>query len=124
MRSIAAERRVGRARRHQRIRQAVRGTADRPRMSVYRSLKNLYVQIIDDNLAKTIASVSTLEKDIRSKLTAEKSGLKRSRMVGKLIAERAKEHGIAQVAFDRGGYLYHGHVKEVAEGAREGGLKF
>ncbi len=124
MRSLAAERREGRARRHQRIRQGVLGTNERPRLSVYRSLKNLYAQIIDDEQAKTLVSVSTLEKDVKGKLAGEKSGLKRSRLVGKLLAERAKEHGILRVAFDRGGYLYHGHVKELAEGAREGGLEF
>lgn len=124
MRSQAAERREGRLRRHQRIRQQVRGTSERPRLSVYRSLKNLSAQLIDDEQAHTMAAVSSLEKAVREQIAAEKSGLKRSRMIGKLLAERAKQLGISRVSFDRGGYMYHGHVKELAEGAREGGLEF
>jgi large subunit ribosomal protein L18 len=120
----AVQRREGRFWRHQRIRQRVRGTAARPRLAVYRSLKHLYAQVIDDEEARTLVAISTLEKDVRTKLDAEKSGLKRSRLLGKLLAARAKERGIGQVAFDRGGYLYHGHVKELAEGVREGGLEF
>ena len=124
MRSIAIERREGRIKRHRRIRRHILGTAERPRLAVYRSIKHLYAQIIDDAQAHTLASISSLEKAVRPELEAEKSGLKRSRLLGKLLARRAKEKGISRVAFDRGGYLYHGHVKELAEGAREGGLEF
>ncbi len=124
MRSIAIERRESRIKRHQRIRRHILGTGERPRLAVYRSLKHLYAQIIDDARAHTLVSISSLEKAVRSALEAEKSGLKRSRLLGKLLAGRAKEKGISRVAFDRGGYLYHGHVKELAEGAREGGLEF
>jgi large subunit ribosomal protein L18 len=124
MRSIAKERREGRATRHRRIRVTVRGTAERPRLAVYRSLNHLYAQIIDDDRAHTLVAISTLDKTVGEELGSAGSGLKRSRLLGKLLAARAKERGITRVAFDRGGYLYHGHVKELAEGAREGGLEF
>jgi large subunit ribosomal protein L18 len=84
----------------------------------------MYAQIIDDDQSRTLVSISSLEKAVASEIESEKGRLKRSRALGKLLAQRAKEKGIAQVAFDRGGYLYHGHIKELAEGAREGGLQF
>jgi large subunit ribosomal protein L18 len=124
MRSIAKERRDGRVIRHRRIRMSIRGTAERPRLAVYRSLRHLYAQIIDDDRAHTLVAISTLDKGVGQELTGTGSGLKRARLLGKLLASRAKEHGITRVSFDRGGYLYHGHVKELAEGAREGGLEF
>ena len=124
MRSIAQERRRGREHRHSRIRKRVRGSADQPRLAVFRSLRHMYAQIIDDETARTLCAVSSLEDGIQETLSAEKARLKRSRMLGKLLAQRAKEKGISRVAFDRGGYLYHGHIKELAEGAREGGLEF
>jgi large subunit ribosomal protein L18 len=124
MRSVAQERRQGRLNRHRRIRRQLRGTAEQPRLAIFRSSKHLYAQIIDDDRANTLVAISTVEKAIGEQLAAAGSGLKRSRELGKLLAHRAKERGITQVAFDRGGYLYHGHVKELAEGAREGGLKF
>lgn len=124
MRSIAKERREGRETRHRRIRVAIHGTAERPRLAVYRSLHHLYAQIIDDDRAHTLVAISTLDKAMGQELGAAGKGLKRSRMLGKLLAALAKEHGITRVSFDRGGYLYHGHVKELAEGAREGGLEF
>jgi large subunit ribosomal protein L18 len=124
MRSIAAERREARERRHRRIRRHIRGTASRPRLAVYRSLRHVYAQIIDDERSHTLVSISSLEKALAGELKAEEGGLKRSRLLGKFLAKRAKEKGIAEVSFDRGGYLYHGHIKELAEGAREGGLQF
>jgi large subunit ribosomal protein L18 len=124
MRSIAQERRRGRDLRHKRIRRRIRGSADQPRLAVYRSLRHMYAQIIDDESARTLCAISSLEEGVQGTLAAEKARLKRSRILGKLLAQRAKEKGIQRVTFDRGGYLYHGHIKELAEGAREGGLEF
>lgn len=106
---------------HLRIRRKVRGTSERPRLAVFRSLKNIYVQVIDDTAGKTLASASTAEK---GKPVAGGGNLEGARQVGKLIAARAKENGIGKVVFDRGGYLYHGRVKALAEAAREAGLEF
>lgn len=104
-----------------RIRKRVSGTADKPRLSVFRSNKSIYAQLINDAEGVTIASASSAGKDIgENKVTKTEA----AKLVGKLIAERAKESGIETVVFDRGGYLYHGRVKSLAEGAREGGLKF
>jgi large subunit ribosomal protein L18 len=104
-----------------RIRSRISGTADRPRMSVFRSNKEIYVQLVDDLTGSTILAASSKEKGI-----AEEKGpkIEVSRKVGKLIAERAKEAGVTAVVFDRNGYLYHGRVKALAEGAREEGLQF
>jgi len=104
-----------------RIRKVVSGTPERPRLSVFRSNKQIYAQLIDDMAGTTIAAASSGEKGI-----LEKKGTKseKAKLVGQLIAERAKEHGIEMVVFDRGGYLYHGRVKALADAAREGGLKF
>jgi len=104
-----------------RIRKVVSGTSDRPRLSVFRSNKQISVQLIDDLAGKTMVAASSGEKGI-----VEKKGTKteKAKLVGQLIAERAKEHGIDNVVFDRGGYLYHGRVKALADAAREGGLKF
>ena len=112
-----------REQRHLRVRKTVHGTPERPRLNVYRSLSNVYAQIIDDTVGKTLVSASTLDKDITEKLTAT-GNKEAARLVGKIVAERALEKGIETVVFDRGGYIYHGRVKELAEGAREGGLKF
>ena len=103
-----------------RIRKVVSGTAERPRLSVFRSNKEIYAQVIDDVTGKTIAAASSRDKDIDS------SGSKQeiASLVGKAIAEKAKKAGVETISFDRGGYLYHGRVKSLAEGAREGGLKF
>ena len=110
-------------RRHQRIRRKVRGTSTRPRLAVFRSNQHIYAQVIDDQAQHTLATASTLEPDLRSKIS---SGATReaSAEVGKLVAERAKEQGIEKVVFDRGGNLYHGRVKALADAAREGGLDF
>ena len=108
---------------HRRIREKVLGNANRPRLCVYRSLKYTYVQIVDDTQGKTLVAASTAEKDVRS--TMKQTGnIAASKIVGKVIAERAKAKGIESVVFDRGGYLYHGRIKAVAEAARESGLKF
>ena len=106
---------------HNRIRKKVSGTASAPRLAVFRSNVAIYAQLIDDKSGKTIAAASSLEKAIKA-TKAPKAEL--SRLVGKSIAEKAKAAGIGKVVFDRGGYLYHGRVKALAEGAREGGLKF
>lgn len=106
---------------HGRIRKKVVGTAERPRLSVYRSLKHISAQLIDDAKGQTLASASTVEKDLRGGAGGNVSA---AREVGKLIAQRAQEKGIQQVVFDRGGYIYHGRVKGLAEAAREAGLKF
>jgi large subunit ribosomal protein L18 len=107
---------------HTRIRKKLQGTEERPRLSVYRSLNNISVQIIDDHSGVTLLSASSLE----GKKQGKKQGgnVAAAKQIGKLIAERAKEKGITKVVFDRGGYLYHGRVKALAEAAREAGLKF
>ena len=104
-----------------RIRGRVSGTEQRPRLSVFRSNKEIYAQIIDDVTAKTISSASSRDKDIAS---ASGNKVEIANLVGKALAEKAKKAGVETVSFDRGGYLYHGRVKSLAEGAREAGLKF
>lgn len=117
------ERSKARKRRHLRVRRRVFGTKERPRLSVYRSLNHMYAQIIDDVEGHTLVQASTLDPELRSKL--EKTGnVAAAKEVGRLLAARAKEAGISQVVFDRGGNLYHGRVAALAEGAREGGLIF
>jgi large subunit ribosomal protein L18 len=108
-----------RKRRHRRVRGRVQGSAERPRLCVFRSSKGIYAQVIDDDAGVTLASASTLVLDGASGSKSEKAA-----EVGKLVAQRAREAGIAKVVFDRGGYLYHGRVKALADGAREGGLEF
>jgi large subunit ribosomal protein L18 len=105
-----------------RIRQSVSGTKDCPRMSVFRSNKQIYVQLVDDEEGMTLVSASSRNKEV-----AQKTGIKKieqAKLVGKLIAEKSLARGISKVVFDRGGYLYHGRVKQLADAAREGGLKF
>jgi large subunit ribosomal protein L18 len=112
-----------RLRRHWRIRKRIFGTPERPRLSVFRSLKHIYAQIIDDTTGRTLCAASTLDKELREKL----QGLTKTQQaieVGKLIAKRALELGIKQVAFDRDGHKYHGRVKALADAAREAGLEF
>ncbi|MBO4654921.1 MAG: 50S ribosomal protein L18 [Bacteroidales bacterium] len=104
-----------------RVRKIVSGTPERPRMSVFRSNKDIYVQIIDDRAGVTLASASSVVADIKNQKVTK---TEKSAMVGKLIAERAKEAGINAVVFDRNGYLYHGRIKSLADAAREGGLTF
>jgi len=112
---------VTRKRRHARVRKNVTGTAERPRLNVYRSNKNIYAQLVDDTNGTTIVSASTVDKDFGSESTGNVDAAKQ---VGELIAKRAQEKGVKSVVFDRGGYLYHGRVKALAEGAREAGLEF
>jgi large subunit ribosomal protein L18 len=100
------------------------GTADRPRLVVSRSLKNIYGQLVDDIAQKTIFGASELSKELREELNDVKSKVEKSKRVGAFIAKKAKEMGIETIIFDRNGYQYHGRVKALAEGAREGGLKF
>ena len=113
-------RQLERARRHARVRNKISGTAERPRLCVFRSNTNIYAQIIDDVAGNTLAQASTLDKEVKTK-HANKEAAKE---VGTLIAKRAAAKKIETVVFDRGGYIYHGVVKELAEAAREGGLKF
>ena len=116
--------RIERRRRiHYRIRKKVNGTAERPRMVVFRSNKQIYVQVIDDEQGKTLVAASSNDKALAAECKG-KNGIDAAAVVGKAIAERAKEKGITQVAFDRGGYLFHGRVKSLADAAREGGLEF
>ena len=109
-----------RLKRHKRVRAKISGTAERPRLAVYRSNANISAQIIDDVAGVTLVAASTLEKTFEG-IGSNKAA---ARIVGKTLAERAAKKGITEVVFDRGGYLYHGRVSELAEGAREGGLKF
>ncbi|MFN3680075.1 MAG: 50S ribosomal protein L18 [Thermosynechococcus sp.] len=109
--------------RHRRIRRKVKGTSDRPRLAVFRSHQHIYAQVIDDTRHHTLAAASSLEPELRQKL-GDGSTCAASIEVGRLIAERAKAAGIERVVFDRGGYLYHGRVKALAEAAREAGLDF
>lgn len=106
---------------HERIRRKLRGTAARPRLNVYRSLKHIYAQVIDDLQQVTLVSASSAEKDSKIKSGGNVAGAK---AVGQLVAERAKEKGIQKVVFDRGGYLYHGRIKALADAARAAGLSF
>lgn len=114
------DRKAARQKRHKRVRGKIVGTSACPRLSIFRSLSNIYAQVIDDSTGKTIVSASTVEKDF-----AGNGGNKEAaRKVGQTIAQRAAKAGITEVVFDRGGNIYHGRVQELAEGAREGGLKF
>jgi large subunit ribosomal protein L18 len=116
------DRNEARQRRHLRIRRTVRGTAERPRLSVFRSLSHIYAQVIDDRAGRTLVAASSRDPEIRGRADATKSDA--CKLVGQLIARRARERGIRQVVFDRGGYLYHGRVRSLADGARQGGLEF
>ena len=109
--------------RHARVRKKIHGTTARPRLSVYRSLNHVYVQVIDDEQGKTLAAASSLESAVKGQKNG-KLKTEVAKMVGTLISERAKEKGITTIVFDRGGYLYHGRVKALAEAVREGGLVF
>jgi len=112
-----------RLRKHVRVRKKIKGTPERPRLNVFRSLKHIYAQVIDDSTGTTLVSASTLDGALKG--TLKSGGNKEAaKAVGKLVAERALEKGIKKVVFDRGGYLYHGRVKELADAAREAGLDF
>jgi large subunit ribosomal protein L18 len=116
-----------RQRRHLRIRRTVEGTPDRPRLSVFRSVAHIYAQVVDDRAGRTLAAASSLDPEIKTQAAGAAKGKRKTeagKLVGQLVARRAKEHGVSRVVFDRGGYMYHGRVKAVADGAREGGLEF
>lgn len=113
-----------RQQRHLRVRAKVSGTAERPRLNVFRSNEHIYAQLIDDVAGHTLAAASTLEQDVQARYGDEHPKTAEARIVGSVIGERAKAAGISRAVFDRGGYLYHGRVKAVAEGAREAGLEF
>jgi large subunit ribosomal protein L18 len=114
---------VARKRRHNRIRMRVKGTAERPRLNVFRSLRHIYAQLIDDEKGHTLLSASTLDTEVAER-TDGLSKTDQAKVVGEVLAHRALEKGVKQIVFDRGGYRYHGRVKAVAEGARAGGLQF
>jgi large subunit ribosomal protein L18 len=113
-----------RKRRHVRVRAKVAGTPNRPRLNVFRSSAHMYCQVIDDVAGHTIVAASDLDEDVKSVIGESATKSERAKAVGTVIAQRAKAAGISAVVFDRGGFLYHGRVKAVAEGAREGGLEF
>lgn len=114
---------VSRRRRHARVRKKLAGTAQRPRLNVFRSLTGIYAQIIDDQLGHTLVSASSVEKELSGKVKGMKKS-EQAKLVGQTVAERAKNKGIESVVFDRGGYRYVGRVKALADGARESGLQF
>ncbi len=112
------DRKVNRGRRHRRVRVHVEGSQERPRLAVFRSLNHVYAQVIDDGAGRTVAAASTVD------LKAKGNGLAQAQEVGKAIAQKAKAAGVSQVVFDRGGFLYHGRIKALADAAREAGLEF
>ena len=112
-----------RQRRHRRVRVTVRGTPERPRLNVFRSLHHIYAQVVDDSVGRTLVAASTLDAEVRQRVDELKKA-DQAKLVGELLARRALEHGVKQVVFDRGGYRYHGRVKALAESAREAGLEF
>lgn len=114
---------AARIRRHVRVRQLVQGTQQRPRLCVFRSLSEIYVQVIDDGAGSTLASASTIDNELRAQMKGLKKA-EQAKLVGKAIAERAKSKGVKMVVFDRGGFKYSGRIKALADGAREGGLEF
>jgi large subunit ribosomal protein L18 len=118
---IKADKNVVRKKRHARVRTKLSGTAARPRLNVYRSNKHIYAQLIDDVNGVTLASASTLDKEVSLESTSNKDA---AVMIGELVAKRAVEKGIKSVVFDRGGYLYHGRIQALADAARENGLEF
>jgi len=113
-----------RARKKVRVRKLISGTSEKPRLTVFRSLANVYVQLIDDQNGVTLASASTLSKEIQDELKNAKSKTDKGKKVGEFLAKKAIEKGVTTVVFDRSGYRYHGRIKAIADGAREGGLKF
>lgn len=113
-----------RLKRKKRIRKKLIGTTERPRLTIFRSAKNIYVQIIDDTTSRTLAEASSLSRDIRSQIAGKGGNKEGALIIGKLIAERALEKGIKRIIFDRNGFLYHGRVKALADAVREHGLEF
>jgi len=121
--SATKSRSQSRARRHARVRKHVAGTAERPRLNVFRSVSEIYAQVIDDEAGRTLVSASSIDHELRTQMDGKKKA-EQARLVGMLLADRAKSKGILQVVFDRGGFRYIGRVKALADGAREGGLEF
>jgi large subunit ribosomal protein L18 len=117
-------RKVSIARRRKRVRKRIFGTAERPRLCVYKSLKHIYAQLVDDRASRTLVAASSIAPEVRSQLKTEESKSAVSKKVGLLLAQKAKQAGVTSVVFDRNRYPYHGRVKSLAEGAREGGLGF
>lgn len=124
MSNIAQNRRIRRAKIKKRIHKKIQGSSDRPRLVVFRSLKSIYAQLIDDASNKTLVTVSSLSKDLSADVEKSKSKVETAKLVGQAVGEAAKKLKVESVVFDRNGYLYHGRVKALAEGAREAGLKF
>jgi large subunit ribosomal protein L18 len=123
--NLRKSRLVQRAKRHRRIRKKIQGTAERPRLVVYRSLRNIEGQVVDDDSFRTVVGVSTLAQELRGfKPESRNPRVEVAREAGKLLAKKARDAGVEKVVFDRGGYKYHGRVRAFAEGAREGGLDF
>ena len=120
---LTGQRVEGRTIRHVRIRRVVRGTAERPRLAVFRSLSHIYAQLIDDAAGRTLVSMDSRSPQFRERL-AKGANVAAAKLVGEMMAQKAKERGISQAVFDRGGYQYHGRVKALAEAARAAGLKF
>ena len=120
---MSLDREKARKARHFRVRKKVSGVPEKPRLNVFRSLKHIYVQVIDDFTGKTLIAASSNDKDLKGKVSTG-SNIEAAKTVGSLIASRALDKGIKKVVFDRGGYLYHGRVKALADAAREGGLEF
>jgi len=118
------KKKTSRDRARMKIRKKISGTPEKPRLSVYRSLDNIYAQIIDDTTGKTLVSVSSLAKDAKDDVKSAKGKINKSKLIGNILAKKALEKEIKQVVFDRGGFRYHGRVKALADGAREGGLVF
>jgi large subunit ribosomal protein L18 len=121
--STNSSRSEARLRRHARVRRKVAGTPERPRLCVYRSTAEIYAQLIDDQAGHTLVAASTIDQELKAKLDGLKK-VEQARLVGKIVAERARDKGIQQVVFDRGGFRYSGRVKALADAAREGGLEF
>jgi large subunit ribosomal protein L18 len=119
----AKEKRLARQRRHARVRRRVHGTPERPRLTVFRSLRHMYAQVIDDTRDHTLVAASTLDAEVRGQL-ADKDKSAQAAVVGEVLAKRALEAGVERVVFDRGGYKYHGRVKSLADAARKAGLEF
>jgi large subunit ribosomal protein L18 len=120
---MSKETELARQRRHRRVRKRVVGTTERPRLNVFRSLKHIYAQVIDDDQGHTLVAASTLDPDLQGKLTGLTKA-EQAKLVGELLAQRALARGVKRVIFDRGGYKYHGRVKALAEGSRQAGLEF
>jgi large subunit ribosomal protein L18 len=118
---MTATRGTARQKRHDRIRLSLEGTSERPRLAVFRSLNHIYAQVIDDGAGKTLAAASTVEKELRG---SKQTKTEEAKVVGRLVAERAKSAGVERVVFDRAGFRYHGRIKSLAEAAREAGLDF